>query len=150
MEASPVRVPFGSLQRLPWLVRAITWFGRVCTVDHEEPRLGMSDLVARVLAVVERIPAGRVLSYGDVAELASAPTPRDVGQVLQRHGSGVPWWRVLRADGTAAPHLRDEQLARLRAEGTPMTPFGGDAVDLRRARWTTATGGSDTQTSLFD
>jgi methylated-DNA-protein-cysteine methyltransferase related protein len=50
----------------------------------------MEELVARVLAVVERIPPGRVLSYGDVAALASAPTPRDVGQVLLRHGEEVP------------------------------------------------------------
>ncbi|HZA83900.1 MAG TPA: MGMT family protein, partial [Actinomycetes bacterium] len=53
-----------------------------------------------MLAVVGRIPPGRVLSYGDVAALVSAPTPRDVGQVLQQHGEGVPWWRVLHADGT--------------------------------------------------
>ena len=31
----------------------------------------MDELVARVLAVVDRIPPGRVLSYGDVAALAS-------------------------------------------------------------------------------
>ncbi|HEV8652844.1 MAG TPA: MGMT family protein [Actinomycetes bacterium] len=109
----------------------------------------MNDVVERVLAVVERIPSGRVLSYGDVAELAPAPTPRDVGQVLLRHGDGVPWWRVLRADGTPAPHLRDRQLALLRAEGTPMTPFG-EGVDLRRARWAAAQWGDGEQASLFD
>ncbi len=109
----------------------------------------MSELVERVLAVVERIPPGCVLSYGDVAELAPAPTPRDVGQVLQQHGSGVPWWRVLRADGTPAPHLRDQQLALLRAEGTPMMPYG-DGVDLRRARWAAAQRGAGEQPSLFD
>jgi methylated-DNA-protein-cysteine methyltransferase related protein len=109
----------------------------------------MSELVERVLAVVGRIPAGRVLSYGDVAELAPAPTPRDVGQVLQQHGADVPWWRVLRADGTPAPHLRDQQLALLRAEGTPMAPFG-DGVDLRRARWDAAPRAGGEQASLFD
>jgi len=109
----------------------------------------MSDVVERVLAVVGRIPSGRVLSYGDVAELAQAPTPRDVGQVLLRYGDGVPWWRVLRADGTPAPHLRDRQLALLRAEGTPMTPFG-EGVDLRRARWAAAQRGDGEQASLFD
>ena len=107
----------------------------------------MDELTERVLAVVERIPAGRVLSYGDVATLASAPTPWEVGQVLNRHGDRVPWWRVLRADGTVAPHLRDRQLARLRAEGTPMDPYG-DGVDLSRARW--AAGGGPTQPSLFE
>jgi alkylated DNA nucleotide flippase Atl1 len=51
----------------------------------------------------------------------------------------VPWWRVLRADGTPAPHLRERQLALLAAEGTPMVP-SGEAVDLRRARWDPAVG----------
>jgi alkylated DNA nucleotide flippase Atl1 len=110
----------------------------------------MDELVTRVLAVVERIPPGRVLSYGDVAALASAPTPRDVGQVLLRHGDGVPWWRVLRADGTPPSHLRERQLALLRAEGTPMAPYG-TAVDLAQARWEAAPGDADPQQpSLFD
>jgi alkylated DNA nucleotide flippase Atl1 len=110
----------------------------------------MDELVARVLAVVERIPPGRVLSYGDVAALASAPTPRDVGQVLLRHGEGVPWWRVLHADGTPPAHLRERQLALLRAEGTPMAPYGA-AVDLAHARWEGAPDDPDPrQPSLFD
>jgi methylated-DNA-protein-cysteine methyltransferase-like protein len=110
----------------------------------------MEELVARVLAVVERIPPGRVLSYGDVAALASAPTPRDVGQVLLRHGEEVPWWRVLRADGTPPAHLRERQLALLRAEGTPMAPYGA-AVDLAHARWEGAPDDPDPrQPSLFD
>ena len=109
------------------------------------------DLVEQVLAVVRRIPPGRVLSYGDVARLASAPTARDVGQVMLRHGEETPWWRVLRADGTPAPHLREQQLARLRAEATPMAP-SGDGVDLRLARWSEGRQGPDPaeQPSLFD
>jgi alkylated DNA nucleotide flippase Atl1 len=95
---------------------------------------GGGELVERVLSVIEQIPAGRVLSYGAVAELAPAPGARQVGRVLAWHGGGVPWWRVLRVDGTPAPHLRERQLALLRAEGTPMLP-SGEAVDIRRARW---------------
>lgn len=111
----------------------------------------MDELVERVLAVVDRIPAGRVLSYGDVAALAAVPTARDVGQVMARHGERVPWWRVLRADGTPAPHLREDQLARLRAEGTPMAA-SGDAVDLRLARWREGreAPGAEQQPTLFD
>ena len=111
----------------------------------------MDSLAERVLSLVDRIPDGHVLSYGDVAELTAAPTPRHVGQILARHGHEVAWWRVLRADGTPAPHLRDRQLALLRAEGTPMTP-SGDAADLRRARWNPDPSGRDPdpQQSLFD
>ena len=112
----------------------------------------MDELAARVLAVVRRIPSGRVLTYGDVAALAEGETTaRDVGQVLLRHGEreDVPWWRVLRADGTPPPHLLDRQLALLRSEGTPLAPSGA-AFDLHAARWSASGRGQDAQPSLFD
>jgi alkylated DNA nucleotide flippase Atl1 len=112
----------------------------------------VDDTAARVLAVVRRIPSGRVLTYGDVAALAEAEvTARDVGQVLLRQGEqrDVPWWRVLRADGTPPPHLLDRQLALLRDEGTPLAP-SGTAVDLHAARWAASGRGQDAQPSLFD
>ena len=112
----------------------------------------MDELAVKVLAVVRRIPSGRVLTYGDVAALAEADTTaRDVGQVLLRHGDAddIPWWRVLRADGTPPPHLLDRQLSLLRAEGTPMAPTGA-AVDLHHARWSASGHGQDAQPSLFD
>jgi alkylated DNA nucleotide flippase Atl1 len=109
-------------------------------------------LAAGVLDVIRRIPPGRVLTYGDVAALAEVDaSARDVGQVLLRHGEGeaVPWWRVLRADGTPPPHLLDRQLALLRAEGTPLAPSGA-AADLHAARWSASGRGQDAQPSLFD
>jgi alkylated DNA nucleotide flippase Atl1 len=112
----------------------------------------VDDLAAKVLAVVRRIPSGRVLTYGDVAALAEVEaTARDVGQVLLRHGDGddVPWWRVLRVDGTPPPHLLDRQLGLLRAEGTPLAPSGA-GVDLHLARWAASGRGQDAQPSLFD
>ena len=112
----------------------------------------MDDLAAKVLAVIRPIPRGRVLTYGDVAALAETDaTARDVGQVLLRHGEAtdVPWWRVLRADGTPPPHLLDRQLALLRAEGTPLAPSDA-AVDLHAARWAASGHGQDAQPSLFD
>jgi alkylated DNA nucleotide flippase Atl1 len=86
----------------------------------------------RVLEVVERIPRGRVMSYGDIAEFIGSSAPRAVGQVMFRYGSEVPWHRVLRADGTPAPHIAAEQLALLAAENVPMR---GNRVDMRAARW---------------
>ncbi len=86
----------------------------------------------RVLRVVERIPAGRVMSYSDVAEYLGSRAPRAVGRVMAHHGGGVPWHRVLRADGTPAPHLAERQLALLAAEGVPIR---GGRVDMRHARW---------------
>lgn len=109
----------------------------------------MDEMDERVLAVVARIPRGQAASYGDVAAAAGTPTPREVGQALLRHGRGVPWWRVVRADGTPAPHLRAEQLGLLCDEGVPLTA-DGEAVDFAHARWHEARpNDDDSQQTLF-
>jgi alkylated DNA nucleotide flippase Atl1 len=87
---------------------------------------------AEVLAVVDRIPRGRVMSYGDVAEFVGKGSGRSVGAVLSRHGHEVPWHRVVQASGGPNPASPVEGLRLLRAEKTPMR---GDKVDMRRARW---------------
>ncbi len=76
-----------------------------------------AELDARILACVEAIPPGRVMTYGDVAEYVGSRAPRHVGQVLAADGGTVPWHRVLKADGTFAPHLADEQRQLLIADG---------------------------------
>jgi alkylated DNA nucleotide flippase Atl1 len=73
--------------------------------------------VERVREVVAAIPPGRVLAYGDVAARAGLRSPRLVGRIMAEDSADLPWHRVLRADGTPAPHIAREQLARLRAEG---------------------------------
>ena len=88
--------------------------------------------VRRILDAVDRIPRGRVMSYGDVAEYVGESSARRVGRVMAEHGHEVPWHRVLRSDGTPAPQLVDRQLALLRAEGVPVN---GRRVDMRAARW---------------
>lgn len=95
-----------------------------------------SDAAARfeeaVLTAVERIPPGRVCSYGQLASWVNAPSPRMVGRLLARWGAAVPWWRVVRADGSCAPTVRERQLRLLAAEAVPLR---GDRVDLGRCRW---------------
>ena len=90
------------------------------------------ELAARILACVEAIPRGRVMTYGDVAEYAGANTPRLVGHVLRVDGGSVPWHRVLRADGSFAPHLADEQRQLLVADGVFV---GRGRVPLAKYRW---------------
>ncbi|GAA3459633.1 MGMT family protein [Saccharothrix longispora] len=85
-----------------------------------------------VREVVRSIPSGRVATYGDVADIARAPSPRMVGAVLNQDGHDLPWHRVLKANGTCAPHLADEQLRLLREEGVPSLD---GKVDLRAYRW---------------
>ncbi|HYT10379.1 MAG TPA: MGMT family protein [Mycobacteriales bacterium] len=86
----------------------------------------------RVLAVVERIPAGRVMSYGDIAEFLGTGSGRAVGAVMSRYGHEVPWQRVVLSTGEPAPSAPGEALRLLRAEGVPLR---GDRVDMDRARW---------------
>ena len=86
----------------------------------------------RVLAAIRAIPPGFVRTYGDV----SPGAPRFAGHVLSTvHAPGLPWWRVVRADGSLA--AGDRQRERLVAEGVPFR--GGRRgraarVDLRIAR----------------
>jgi alkylated DNA nucleotide flippase Atl1 len=89
------------------------------------------EYVEAVLVQVEQIPAGSVASYGDIAEQVGRGGPRQVGQVMSRYGSAVPWWRVVRADGRPVAGLEDTALDRLRAEDVPLK---GDRVDMARAR----------------
>ncbi|MBK8757357.1 MAG: MGMT family protein [Actinomycetales bacterium] len=56
------------------------------------------ELVERVLTAAELIPAGRIASYGDVAGLVDCG-PRQVGTIMARYGSAVPWWRVTSSYG---------------------------------------------------
>jgi alkylated DNA nucleotide flippase Atl1 len=92
----------------------------------------MTPFARRVLDAVDAIPPGTVMSYSDVAEYVVAGSGRAVGTVMATYGNEVPWHRVVRADGSCAPGVRDEQVALLRAEGVPMN---GTKVDMRRGRW---------------
>ncbi len=94
----------------------------------------LTPYVEQVLEVVESIPRGRVMSYGDVAEWVGSGGPRQVGRVMATYGGGVPWWRCLHADGSPPPGLERETLRRLRADKTPLRP-DGQRVDMRLARW---------------
>jgi alkylated DNA nucleotide flippase Atl1 len=94
----------------------------------------LTSYVERVLELVERIPPGRVMSYGDIAEYVGQGGPRQAGAVMANYGGGLPWWRVVRADGSPAQGHERRALAQLRAEGTPLRP-GGVRVDMRAARW---------------
>ena len=90
----------------------------------------------RVLDLVETIPAGRVLTYSDVADRLGSRAPRAVGTALARFGGGVPWWRVVRAGGRLPEGLQREAAEHLRAEGVVVEPAAdGLRVDLVRARW---------------
>ncbi|MCW2769435.1 MAG: cysteine methyltransferase [Aeromicrobium sp.] len=92
------------------------------------------DFTDRVLDLVERIPPGQVLSYGLIAEILQEGGPRQVGRVMALEGAAVPWWRVVRANGSLpASHAINAQ-ERYRDERTPMRA-NGSSVDMGLALW---------------
>ncbi|HZV26021.1 MAG TPA: MGMT family protein [Acidothermaceae bacterium] len=97
-----------------------------------DPDVEVPAFAQRVLDLVDAIPAGKVLAYGDIAEYLGEGGPRQVGSVMSTWGGAVPWHRVVHADGTPAPSHDGEVLRLLRADVTPMR---GDRVDMRQARW---------------
>lgn len=76
------------------------------------------DVDEAVFDVVEQIPRGRVSTYGAIGRLVGVG-PRRVARALSSGGGAVPWFRVVRADGTAAEAVRARQLELLATEGVP-------------------------------
>lgn len=99
--------------------------------------MSTEEYAERVLDLVARIPPGRVLAYGDIAKRLGDGGARNVGAVMSRYGSDVPWWRVIRADGRPPQCDEGEAIEHWRAEGTPMVrgPVDGGRVDIAAARW---------------
>lgn len=96
----------------------------------------------RIYAVVRQIPAGKVATYGQVAELAGLyGKPRLVGYALYRVDmatGNIPWHRVINARGEVSQspqrHGSDYlQRAMLEAEGIRFNPRG--QVSLADYRW---------------
>ena len=87
--------------------------------------------IERVLCAVECIPIGRVVSYGDLAELVGT-SARRVGAIMASAGPGAPWWRVVNAAGRLPGHLVAEASRHWAEEGTPAVD-GRCVTQLARA-----------------
>jgi methylated-DNA-protein-cysteine methyltransferase related protein len=93
----------------------------------------------RVFEIVRRIPAGRVMTYGQLAEiLGEGYTARTVGFVMHSADQSVPWQRVINAQGACStgrvivpPDLQQRMLV---SEGVVFNEKG--RCDLLRYRWT--------------
>ena len=100
---------------------ARAWF-----LDSDSSSESTTRRADQALERIRAIPEGFVRSYGDV----SPGAPRFAGTVLSATDDpSLPWWRVVRADGSLAKAGR--QRALLEAEGVP---FRGSRVDMRVAR----------------
>lgn len=89
--------------------------------------------VERVRALVAAIPAGRVATYGDIADAAGLSSPRIVAWIMRTDSSDLPWHRVITASGRPAPQLATRQLALLRAEGVSAVDGRVRLAEVRHA-----------------
>lgn len=93
----------------------------------------------RILALVARIPPGRVMTYGQLALLAGTPgAARQAGFVMNglMGGTELPWHRVINAQGRVSTHkvgFGDMQEGLLRAEGIVLDASG--RCDLKALQW---------------
>lgn len=92
----------------------------------------------RVYEIVRTIPPGRVMTYGQLAEiLGEGYTPRTIGFVMHGSGDTIPWHRVINAQGACStgrvvlPH--DKQQRMLEAEGVIFNQRG--RCDLKNYLW---------------
>jgi methylated-DNA-protein-cysteine methyltransferase related protein len=95
----------------------------VLSVARCAPRLKLAkpdyqtSFVALVAKVVKSIPKGTTASYSQVALMAQKPgAARAVVRALHA-AKDIPWWRVVRSDGTLAIEVAVKQAKLLRAEG---------------------------------
>ncbi|MCV6590516.1 MAG: MGMT family protein [Marinobacterium sp.] len=93
----------------------------------------------KVWQIVAAIPAGKVASYGQVAELAGLPRQaRAVGRMMGQlpKDSRLPWFRVINAQGRISFALDSDgykrQRQRLEADGVE---FIGERINLKVYRW---------------
>jgi methylated-DNA-protein-cysteine methyltransferase-like protein len=94
----------------------------------------------RIWSVVRNVPAGRVATYGQIAELAGLEGhARQVGYALHHlpEASDVPWHRVVNARGEISPRTAGDshelQRMLLEAEGVELDAKG--RMDLNAYRW---------------
>ena len=91
------------------------------------------DLRNSVYAIVRLVPAGNVVSYGDIAGMLSM-SPRMVGRFMALcDAPDVPWWRVVSSYGDLPAHVRVHALEHWADEGLTVKP-NGLGVAIRRYR----------------
>jgi methylated-DNA-protein-cysteine methyltransferase-like protein len=95
----------------------------------------MNSFFDDVYEIVERIPYGRVTSYGHIARMLGNPRgARVVGWAMRNCPDGLPWHRVVLADGNITGGAFAEiRRALLEEENIPFLPDG--RVDMKACGW---------------
>ena len=80
----------------------------------------------RVYQLVQRIPAGRAATYGQLAALAGSPrASRIVGAALAHAPAGLPCHRVLYRDGTKPLAARKSSASFWKRKGSLSCQMAG-------------------------
>ena len=95
----------------------------------------MNPFFTQVYGVVEQIPFGRVVSYGQIARMLGRPrAAREVGWAMRCCPNHLPWQRVVMADGAiTGGQYAELRKALLEAEGVALLADG--RVDMKACRW---------------
>ena len=95
----------------------------------------MNTFFEQVYVIVEQIPYGKVVSYGQIARmLGRSHAAREVGWAMRCCPEHLPWQRVVMADGSITGGLyADMRRSFLEAEGVLFLPDG--RVDMELCRW---------------
>jgi methylated-DNA-protein-cysteine methyltransferase-like protein len=96
------------------------------------------DLFRRVYDLLPRVPPGRVVTYGQIAQAIGLPHgARVVGWAMRACPEGLPWHRVVNARGGVStcggPENVPIQRTLLEEEGVEFDLYG--RIDLGRFRW---------------
>jgi len=92
-----------------------------------------------VYNIVERIPHGKVISYGQIARMLGKPRgAREVGWAMRTCPEDLPWQRVVMSDGSITGGMySDIRLELLKDEGVTFLKDG--RVDMKACNWQEAT-----------
>ena len=95
----------------------------------------MHSFSEQVYDIVKQIPYGKVISYGEIAKILGRPrAAREVGWAMRNCPDGLPWQRVVMADGNITGGVfADMRREMLKSEGVSFLPDG--RVDMNECRW---------------
>ncbi|NLG25262.1 MAG: MGMT family protein [Clostridiales bacterium] len=95
----------------------------------------MNAFFQQVYDVVARVPHGRVVSYGQIAWMLGSPrAARQVGWAMRSCPDGLPWQRVVMADGSiTGGGYAEMRRGMLEAEGVAFLSDG--RVDMAACQW---------------
>jgi methylated-DNA-protein-cysteine methyltransferase-like protein len=101
---------------------------------------GRSAFMEKVVAVIQSVPSGSVVSYGQVAAYVGVPrAARQVGRTLRvLEGVDLPWWRVINAEGriTIRGNWHNDKVIQRKLLESEGVQVGDDfVVDMKKYRF---------------